>query len=49
VPVVTGFGIRTPEDAKKALSTTGGFVIGTEAVKRQGDVKEFREYISQFI
>ncbi|MGD9808589.1 MAG: tryptophan synthase subunit alpha [Deferribacterales bacterium] len=48
VPVVTGFGIRTPEDAKKALSTTGGFVIGTEAVKRQGDVKEFREYISQF-
>lgn len=47
-PVVTGFGIRTPEDAEKALGTTGGFVIGTEAVKRQGDVKVFREYIEQF-
>lgn len=49
VPVITGFGIRTPEDAKNALDTTGGFVIGTEAVKRQGDVKEFKEYVSQFI
>jgi len=48
-PVVTGFGIRTPEDAKKALDTTGGFVIGTEAVKRQGDVEEFIKYISQFV
>jgi tryptophan synthase alpha chain len=47
-PVITGFGIRTPEDAKSALSSTGGFVIGTEAVKRQDDPKEFIEYIDMF-
>lgn len=47
-PVVTGFGIRTPEDAKKALESTGGFVIGTEAVKRQGNTSEFKRYIGEF-
>lgn len=47
-PVVTGFGIRTPEDAKKALEATGGFVIGTEAVKRQGNPAEFKDYTAQF-
>ncbi|ADD67950.1 tryptophan synthase, alpha subunit [Denitrovibrio acetiphilus DSM 12809] len=47
-PVVTGFGIRTPEDAKRALESTGGFVIGTEVVKRQGDIAEFKRYIDQF-
>lgn len=47
-PVITGFGIRTPEDAKAALSSTGGFVIGTEAVKRQKDPEEFKKYIDLF-
>lgn len=47
-PVITGFGIRTPEDAKAALASTGGFVIGTEAVKRQKDVEEFKSYIDLF-
>lgn len=48
-PVVTGFGIRTPEDAERALASTGGFVIGTEAVKRQKNFKEFEEYINSFL
>jgi tryptophan synthase alpha chain len=47
-PVVKGFGIKTAKDASKALSETGGFVIGTEAVKKQGDPDEFIRYISQF-
>ncbi|MGE4266235.1 MAG: tryptophan synthase subunit alpha [Deferribacterales bacterium] len=47
-PVVTGFGIRTKEDSDKALNATGGFVIGTEAVKRQKDFGEFCRYIEQF-
>lgn len=46
--VVTGFGIRTVEDAAKALKATGGYIIGTEAVKRQNDSKAFVEYIEQF-
>ncbi len=46
--VVTGFGIKTPEDAAKALSATGGYIIGTEAVRRQKDFREFSEYIKQF-
>jgi len=47
-PVVTGFGIKTPHDAKRAVESTGGFVIGTEAVKRQNDPSEFRGYIRRF-
>lgn len=47
-PVVTGFGIRTKEDAERALNATGGFVIGTEVVKRQKDFSEFCKYIEQF-
>jgi len=47
-PVITGFGIRTVDNAKNALKTTGGFVIGTEAVKRQGDPADFIKYIDQF-
>lgn len=47
-PVVTGFGIRTKEDADRAVSATGGFVIGTEAVKRQKDYDSFCKYIEQF-
>ncbi|WP_415238788.1 tryptophan synthase subunit alpha [Seleniivibrio woodruffii] len=46
--VVTGFGIRTPEDASKAIAATGGFVIGTEVVKRQGNFDEFSKYIADF-
>lgn len=47
-PVVTGFGIKTPDDANKALKATGGFIIGTEAVKRQKDFAEFENYIGKF-
>ncbi len=47
-PVVTGFGIRTKEDADRAIAATGGFVIGTEVVKRQKDFDSFCKYIAQF-
>jgi len=47
-PVIKGFGIKTVEDAEEAIETVGGFVIGTEAVKRQKDFDEFSSYIDQF-
>jgi tryptophan synthase alpha chain len=44
--IVIGFGIKTAEDAEQALALGDGFVVGTEAVKRQGDPETLEEYIS---
>ncbi len=46
LPIVLGFGIKSAGDAAMALADAGGYVIGTEAVKRQGNRKQFEEYLS---
>ena len=47
--VVFGFGIKTKEDVKKVLTYSDGFVIGTQAVKRQDDINEFQRYIDSIV
>ena len=47
--IVIGFGIKTRNDAVKALKTGDGFVVGTESVKRQGDPAEFKKYIRSLL
>ncbi len=46
VPVIIGFGIKTKKDAENACNIADGFVIGTEVVKRQKNLKEFEKYLS---
>ncbi|WP_022850540.1 tryptophan synthase subunit alpha [Limisalsivibrio acetivorans] len=48
-PVVLGFGIKTPEDAKKAYKAAGGFVVGTAAVEKQEDPHGYAEYVKSLI
>jgi tryptophan synthase alpha chain len=43
--VVIGFGIKNGDDARRAMELGDGFVVGTEAVKRQGDVSALRIYL----
>ncbi|MBN1531742.1 MAG: tryptophan synthase subunit alpha [Spirochaetes bacterium] len=43
--VVIGFGIKNGDDARRALALADGFVVGTEAVRRQGDLPALREYL----
>lgn len=45
--IVLGFGIRTRDDARQALETAGGFVAGTEAVRRQGDRQELVKFLEE--
>jgi len=45
LPVVVGFGIRDGKTASVALQSAGGYVIGTEAVKRQGNPKELKNFL----
>lgn len=47
--VIIGFGIKENNDARVALELSDGFVVGTEAVKRQGNLKEFKEYLTALI
>ena len=44
-PVVVGFGIRDGKTALTALNSAGGYVIGTEAVKRQKKPEELRKFL----
>lgn len=47
--VIFGFGIKTKNDTEKVMTYADGFVIGTEAVKRQTDTTQFKRYISSII
>jgi len=47
--IMIGFGVKTPDDVKAALNLGDGFVVGTEAVKRQADESTFNKYISSLI
>ncbi len=42
--VIIGFGIKNKEDAHSALAISNGYVVGTEAVRRQG-TEDFKPYI----
>lgn len=44
-PVIIGFGVKTPDDARAALRLGDGFVVGTEAVKRQHDPAALEAYL----
>jgi tryptophan synthase alpha chain len=44
--LIIGFGIKTAADAEKALGIGDGFVVGTEAVKRQKRPEELQEYLN---
>ena len=48
-PIILGFGIKTRADADKALEMADGFVIGTEAVRRQEDPDLLEEYLRTII
>lgn len=43
--VIIGFGIKTADDARQALSIGDGYVVGTEAVLRQRDPAALDEYL----
>ena len=43
--IIIGFGIKTRDDARAALQIGDGFVVGTEAVKRQKNPALFKEYL----
>ncbi len=45
--VIIGFGIKTPRDAETATEIADGYVIGTEAVRRQDDRKEFTRFLTE--
>jgi tryptophan synthase alpha chain len=47
IPVIIGFGIKTKEDADNACKIADGFVIGTEVVKRQKNISEFKKYMKE--
>ena len=44
--VIIGFGIKGPEEARQAMAMADGYVIGTEAVKRQKEPEELRKFLS---
>ncbi len=47
--IIIGFGIKTNADARDACELADGFVVGTEAVKRQGDPGELKVFLKELI
>lgn len=47
--IIIGFGIKTHEDAVNACSITDGYVVGTEAVKRQHDINDYKKYLNELM
>jgi tryptophan synthase alpha chain len=45
--VVIGFGVKGPIEAAAALSLGDGYVIGTEAVRRQNNFAEFEKFLGE--
>jgi tryptophan synthase alpha chain len=43
--IIIGFGIKTSDDANQALSIGDGYVVGTEAVRRQTDPASLKDYL----
>ncbi len=47
--VIIGFGIKNHADVQKAMEIADGFVVGTEAVKRQEDPAIFKTYLQELL
>jgi tryptophan synthase alpha chain len=47
--IVMGFGIKTREDADKAMKTADGFVVGTAAVLLQKEPAKYAEYVKSLV
>ncbi|MGZ2416097.1 tryptophan synthase alpha subunit [Staphylococcus caledonicus] len=49
IPVVAGFGIRTPEHVRSIAAVADGIVIGSEIVRRieEGNTTEFEAYLNE--
>lgn len=43
--IIIGFGIKTGADARQARAIGDGYVVGTEAVRRQKDPASLKEYL----
>jgi len=43
--IIIGFGIKTGADARQAMAIGDGFVVGTEAVRRQKNPAALKEYL----
>ncbi len=43
--IIIGFGVKTADDAKQALSLGDGYVVGTEAVLRQKEPAALNDYL----
>jgi tryptophan synthase alpha chain len=46
--IIIGFGIKTRDDASTALRIGDGYVVGTEAVKRQNNPADLKKYLNSF-
>lgn len=46
-PVVLGFGVKGNTESTAALSVADGYVVGTEAVKRQADLDKLVEFLAE--
>ncbi|HOO70314.1 MAG TPA: tryptophan synthase subunit alpha [Spirochaetota bacterium] len=44
--IIIGFGVKGPAEAAAALKLGDGYVIGTEAVRRQKDMGEFKKFLN---
>jgi tryptophan synthase alpha chain len=47
--IIIGFGIKTKNDADRALEIGDGFVVGTEAVRRQKNPGELKDYLRSLL
>ena len=46
LPVVVGFGISTPEQARAVARLADGVVVGSAIVRQQRDISELREFVA---
>ena len=47
--IIIGFGIKTGSDAEQAMAIGDGYVVGTEAVRRQKAPEELKRYLQTLI
>jgi tryptophan synthase alpha chain len=47
--IIIGFGVKSGADARQARAVGDGYVVGTEAVRRQKDPSALREYLGSLV